>query len=132
MNWNRSSLNQLRTGLGMVSPWLVGFAVLVAYPFAASLYWSFCRYDLLGEPQWVGMDNYRRLGDELLTGGPFARALSNTAYYAVLSVGLSVVWGITLAVILSWQVKGRSVFRTLCFLPAVVPTVAAAVLWMWL
>lgn len=116
----------------MIGPWLVGFAVLVAYPFAASLYWSFCRYDLLGEPRWVGLANYRRLGREILEGGPFAWALGNTLYYALLSVGLSVVLGITLAVILSWEVRGRSVFRTLCFLPSIVPTVAAAVLWMWL
>lgn len=116
----------------MIAPWLVGFSVLVVYPFAASLYWSFCRYDLLGEPRWVGLANYRRLASEIVDGGPFAWALGNTLYYALLSVGLSVVLGITLAVILSWEVRGRSVFRTLCFLPSIVPTVAAAVLWMWL
>jgi multiple sugar transport system permease protein len=129
---NRSQFAQLRTGLSLVSPWLVGFAVLTLYPFAASLYWSFCRYDLLGEPRWVGLDNYRRLGGELLQGGSFAQALGNTAYYAVVSVSLSVVLGISLAQMLSWQVRGRALFRTLCFLPAVVPTVAAAVLWMWI
>ena len=116
----------------MVGPWLVGFAVLVMYPFLASLYWSFCRHDLLRAPRWVGLGNYRRLLDELWSGGPFARALGNTAYYATLSVALSVVLGVTLAVVLSWQVRGRSIFRTLCYLPSIVPTVAAAVLWMWL
>lgn len=116
----------------MVSPWLIGFAVLVVYPFAASLYWSFCRYDLLTEPKWVGWDNYQRLLEELTTGGPFARALGNTVYYAVMSVALSVVLGVTLAVILNWKVRGQAVFRTLCFLPSIVPTVAACVLWIWL
>ena len=129
---NRSDVEQLRTGLGMVSPWLLGFALLVVYPFLASFYWSFCRYDLLGSPQWAGWDNYQRILDELVQGGSFARALGNTAYYAVLSVGLSVILGVTLAVVLSWQVRGRAFFRTLCYLPSVVPTVAAAVLWMWL
>ncbi|MGI9427812.1 MAG: carbohydrate ABC transporter permease, partial [Bythopirellula sp.] len=56
----------------------------------------------------------------------------NTIYYAVGSVALSVVLGVTLAVLLSGQVRGRSIYRTLCYLPAVVPTVAAAVLWIWL
>ena len=85
----------------MISLWLVSFAVLILYPFAASLYWSFCRYDLLGEPRWVGLDNYYRLAGELISGGPFARALGNTAYYALVSVALSVVLGIALAVLLS-------------------------------
>ena len=116
----------------MLGPWLLGFAVLTLYPFIASLYWSFCRYDLLGEPHWIGLANYKRLATELVDGGPFARALGNTVYYATVSVSLSVVLGITLALMLSWQVRGRAVFRTLCYLPAVVPTVAAAVLWMWL
>lgn len=123
---------ELTTGLLMVSPWLTGFVVLTIYPFLASLYWSFCRYDLLSEPRWVGLSNYRRLGNELFAGGTFAQALGNTAYYALLSVALSVVLGVTMAVMLSWQVRGRAVYRTLCYLPAVVPTVAAAALWIWL
>ncbi|MEM8945266.1 MAG: sugar ABC transporter permease [Planctomycetota bacterium] len=120
---------QLLTGLLMVSPWLLGFFSLTCYPFAASLYWSFCRYDLLSEPSWVGLENYRRLASELFGGGTFAQALGNTAYFAVGSVSLSVVLGIALATLLSWNVRGRAVYRTLCYLPAVVPTVAAAVLW---
>lgn len=116
----------------MASPWLIGFVVLTAYPFFASLYWSFCRYDLLSEPHWIGLANYRHLADELISGGTFAQALSNTVYYAVASVALSVVLGVTLASWLSWQVRGRVVYRTLCYLPAIVPTVAAAVLWVTL
>ena len=123
---------QLITGFLMVSPWLIGFFALTVYPFLASFYWSFCRYDLLSEPKWVGTGNYQRLATELVNGGTFAQALGNTAYFAVGSVTLSVVFGVALAVMLSWQVRGRVVYRTLCYLPAVVPTVAAAVLWIWL
>ena len=116
----------------LISPWLVGFLVLTVYPFCASLYWSFCRYDLLSAPRWVGLRNYRRLVAEFWEGGEVARAAGNTAYYAAGSVALSVMLGIGLAVMLSWPVRGRAAYRTLCFLPAVVPTVAAAVLWIWL
>lgn len=126
------SLHQHRTGLLMIGPWLIGFLVLVLYPFCASFYWSFCRYDLLSEPQWIGWDNYSRIARELVEGDTFARALGNTVYYAILSVALSVVFGIGLALMLSWQVRGRAMYRTLCFLPAIVPTVAASVLWVWL
>ena len=68
----------------------------------------------------------------MVHGGSTARAVGNTVYYALASVGLSVVLGIGLSVMLSWPVRARAVYRTLCFLPAIVPTVAAAVLWMWL
>ncbi|MCH2113969.1 MAG: sugar ABC transporter permease [Pirellulales bacterium] len=123
---------QQRAGPTMISPWLIGLVVLTLYPFAASFYWSFCRYDLLSRPRWVGWQNYGRLARELAEGGTFARALGNTAYYAVTCVTLSVVVGIGLAVMLSWRVRGKAIYRTLCFVPAVIPTVAASVLWMWL
>lgn len=128
----RMHRRQLYAGLLMVSPWLIGFLVLTVYPFVASLYWSFCSYDLLGEPRWVGLRNYRRLFAELVSDGTFADALGNTLYFAIGSVTLSVMFGVALAVILSWEVRGRAVFRTLCYLPAVVPTVAASVLWICL
>jgi len=115
-----------------VSPWLLGFVVLILYPFLASLYWSFCRYDLLSAPEWIGTENYRRLLDELLHGGRFAKALWNTAYFALVSVPLSIVLGVALAVMLSWNIRFRAVFRAVFFLPSVVPVVAGSVLWLWL
>ena len=115
-----------------VTPWLVGFLVLVVYPFAASLYWSFCRYDMLTPPEFVGGENYQRLAREILEGEGFGKALANTAYYALLSVPLSIALGIMLAVVLSWKVRGQALFRTIVFLPSVVPVVATSVLWMWL
>jgi len=123
---------RLWTGLAFISPWIVGFLALTVYPFAASLYWSFCRYDLLDPPVGIGWDNYRRLADELFHGGAFGLAVWNTFYYAALSVPLSIALGVVLAVMLSWNVRGQSIYRTLLFLPSVVPTVATAVLWMWL
>ena len=118
--------------LAFISPWLVGFLALIAWPFAASLYWSFCRYDLLSPPEFVGLENYRRLADELAAGDRFGQALWNTAYYALVSVPLSILLGVGLAVMLSWQVRGQAIYRTIFFLPSVVPVVASSVLWMWL
>ena len=132
MNRPPRSLRPVVTALPFIGPWLLGLATLVVYPFAASLWWSFCRYDLLAPPRYVGLDNYRRLIGELRPGGPFGQALWNTAYYGLLAVPLSIGVGIALAVLLSWKVRGQAVYRTLLFLPAVVPVVAAAALWMWL
>lgn len=120
------------TGWLFVSPWGLGFTLLVAYPFAASLYWSFCRYDLLSPAEFIGLDNYRRLGDEILQGGRFGAALRNTAYFAAVSVPLSIALGLLLAVMLSWPLRGQTIYRTLFFLPSVVPLVASSILWLWL
>jgi len=115
-----------------VSPWLAGLLLLFLYPFAASLYWSFCRFDLLSPPEWIGLEHYRRLGSELISGQRFGKAVWNTCYYALLSVPLSIALGVGLATILSWKVRGQAVYRTIFFLPSVVPVVASSVLWMWL
>ncbi len=119
-------------GLLFIAPWLTGFLLLTLYPFAASLYWSFCRYDLLSPPEWIGTDHYNRLARELATGAEFGQALWNTAYYALLVVPGSVVLGVTLASLLVARVRGQAVYRTLFFLPSIVPTVATSILWMWL
>lgn len=118
--------------LPFLAPWLVGFLSLTLFPFAASLYWSFCQYDLLTEPRWIGGANYRRLAEELWTNGPFGRALWNTFYYAAISVPVSIALGVLLATLLAQKVRGIAVYRTLWFLPSIVPTVAVAVLWMGL
>ncbi|MEM8681463.1 MAG: sugar ABC transporter permease [Planctomycetota bacterium] len=119
-------------GVAFVSPWIVGFLLLYAYPFAASFYWSFCRYDLLTPPTVVGGANYARIWDELREGTGFGRALWNTTYYACLAVPLSIVLGILLATVLSWKVRGQAIYRTLCFVPAMIPVVASCILWVWM
>ena len=91
---------QTLAGLAFVSPWLVGLALLFAYPFLASLAWSFCRYDLLSAPSFVGLEHYQRLAREIVQGDHFGQALWNTAYYALLSVPLSIMVAMGLAIIL--------------------------------
>ncbi len=119
-------------GLAFISPWLIGLIALFLYPFAASLWWSFCSYDLLSAPRAVGLANYQRLATELAHGTGFGKSLWNTAYFACLSVPLSIAVAILLASMLSWPVRGLAVYRTICFLPTIVPVVASSVLWMWL
>jgi multiple sugar transport system permease protein len=128
----RRQLRQLIAALPFLAPWLIGFALLIAYPFLASLAWSFTSYDMLSPPEFVGLENYRRLAEELVRGERFGLAVWNTVYFALVSVPLSIVLGVTLAVMLSWQVRGRALYRTVFFLPSVVPAVASSVLWLWL
>jgi len=115
-----------------ISPWLLGFLLLTVYPFLASLYWSFCRYDLLSPPRFVGLEHYARLASEIRRGEGFGQAMLNTGYFALVSVPLSVILGIALASMLTWPARGRSAMRAIIFLPSILPVVSACVLWLWL
>ncbi len=128
----KSSLRRNMTGWLFVSPWALGFCLLFLYPFLASLYWSFCEYDLLSDPQWVGTKHYQRVAREIATGEGFGLAIWNTVYYAGLSVPLSIALGIALATMLSWKVRGQAIYRTVIFLPSIVPIVATSILWIWM
>lgn len=128
----RRPLRRWLVPLGFISPWLLGFVLLTAWPFFVSLYWSFCRYDLLSPPEWVGLVHYRQLARETAAGAEFGQALWNTAYYGALAIPGSVVLGIGLALALNLPVAGRSVYRVLLFLPSIVPVVASSMLWLFL
>ena len=119
-------------GLWFASPWIIGCLLLVIYPFILSIYWSFHQVDLLSPPHWVAGQNYQRLGEEIVAGQGLGKALLNTAYYALLSVPLTIAMGIGLAVLLSLQLRGQAIYRTIFFLPAMVPIVATSVLWLWI
>ncbi|MEM7785931.1 MAG: sugar ABC transporter permease, partial [Planctomycetota bacterium] len=119
-------------GWAFSSPWIVGFLLFFAWPFFATFYWSLCRFDLINPPQFVGLQNYQRIASEIGTQRGFGRALTNTIYYSLLSVPLSVITGVLLAVLLSAKIKGQAMYRTLIFLPSVIPVVAASILWLWL
>jgi multiple sugar transport system permease protein len=116
-------------GLLFVAPWLVGFLIFTLYPILASIYYSFTAYDVISPPQWVGIDNYRTL----LTADPLLwQAVGNTLFYAVIAVPLNLVIAVSVALLLNLNVRGLSVFRTIFFLPTIVPDVAAGMLWAWL
>ena len=113
----------------MVSPVVFGLVVFSAYPFLASLYLSFCDCDIFTPPKWIGLWNY----ETLFTKDPlFWKSLYNVLYYTVLAVPLGIVFGVALALLLDARIKGLSVYRTLFFLPTIVPAVASSVLWIWL
>jgi len=123
----RAERLNLGKGLAFISPWLLGFVLLTVYPVGASLYWSFCDYDVLNEPVWVGTLNY----SQMFTDSVFWQSLWNTLVYAALSLPLGLGLSLAVAVLLNQQVRGMSLFRTLFFLPAMVPMVAVAMIWLW-
>lgn len=124
--------NNTLAGTIFASPWLVGAVLMLLYPFAASLYWSLCQFDLINPPIFNRGEHYTDLANELATARGFGNAILNTIYYAAISVPLSIVLGVLLAVMLSWPIRGQAVYRTIFFLPAMVPVVATSILWLWL
>ena len=116
-----------------ISPWLIGFILLGAGPILFSLFLSLTRWNSLAPAdtaRFVGLDHYAWIlsgRDEL-----FGKALRATLYYALLSVPAGLVAGLMLALLMNARLRGIAAFRTLYYLPAVLPGVATAVLFRWL
>lgn len=104
------------------SPWIIGFLLLTIAPMAYALWLSLTTFDGLS-PNWrfVGLDNYRELMSDPVTWDALGRA----GLFAVTSVPLSILAGLGLAVLVNRPLRARGLFRTLLYLPAVVPPVGA-------
>jgi multiple sugar transport system permease protein len=115
-------------GYLFIAPWILGFLLFTAGPMLASLGLVFVDWDLLTPPTWAGLENIQRLGTDRLVGV----SLGNTAYYTFLSVPLRLIVALGGALLLNASVRGLPFFRTAFYLPAVLPLVGSAILWLWL
>lgn len=117
------------TGLLFAAPWLIGLTVFVAYPIAASLAFSFCEYDAIRPPRWVGLENYHTIlfGDDL-----FWKSLWNTLVMVVFGVPVGLLAALGIALLLNQRLRGIAFYRTVYYLPSITPVVAMSILWMWL
>ena len=114
-------------GYFFASPWIIGFLIFTGGPVVISLVLSFCQYDVLHDPTFTGLRNYRTLFfDDPL----FWKSLGNT-WFMVLGVPLGMAVGLGVAMLLNTAVRGMTVYRTIYYMPAIVPTVASSILWMW-
>jgi len=116
-------------GYLMAGPWLFGFLLLTAGPILVSILFSFCDYDVLHAPRYVGAANFTTLftDDRELLG----KCLGNVAYLAVFGIPLGMSTGLVIAMLLNMKVKGLNWYRTAFYIPSIVPGVASAVLWSW-
>lgn len=116
---------EARAGFLFVLPWLIGLVAFRAYPVIATFYFSFTDYNIVQPPNWVGLQNYRTM----LTDDPaFTTAVRNTLYYALISVPLQLIVALVLALILNLRAKGIGAYRTLFYVPALVPPVASTMI----
>ncbi|GIO15514.1 spermidine/putrescine ABC transporter permease [Cohnella xylanilytica] len=118
-------------GLLFTSPAILGFIIFTLGPMIASLVLSLTDYNVFKEQTaFVGIENYAKLfsGEDEL----FYQSLGITFYFVVLRVPAVILISFVVALLLNLNVKGRSVFRTIIYLPSIVPAVASAMIWMWL
>jgi multiple sugar transport system permease protein len=116
-------------GMLLVLPAVLGFLIFTLGPVVASFGISLTDWNIYGESSFIGFDNYREMftEDEL-----FRKSLGVTLIYASVSVPLTMLVAFTVALLLNQDVKGRSIFRTIYYLPVLVPVIANTILWLWL
>lgn len=125
--WARYRRDEVMAGLFFVFPWMLGFLVLMAGPIVMSLVYAFCRYNVLQPAHWSGLHNFSNL---LFHDKMFWHALANTAYM-LMGVPLGMTVGLGIALLLNTEVRGMKIYRTVFYLPAIVPIVASSILWIW-
>lgn len=121
--------NEMFWGLLFVAPTMIGLLVLNFYPILNTIWQSLCKTGDFGRGNtFVGLQNYA----EVLGSGEFWNALVNTFKYAIIEVPFSVAIALVLAVLLNRKMRGRSVYRTIFFMPMVAAPAAVAMVWKWL
>ena len=124
----RAALRRLIWPALFLAPWLIGFLGLYLVPMGLSLYYSFTNYDIVATPVWLGLFNYK----ELATDPQFWLAAGNTLYLLLVMVPVSLLGALGFAILLAQPIRGVHVFRTVLYLPSLMPPVAGALLWLWL
>ncbi|HEY4387252.1 MAG TPA: sugar ABC transporter permease [Ktedonobacteraceae bacterium] len=123
VRWSRYSS---RTFYLFVSPWLLGFLALTVIPLVYALLVSFTNFDGISPRwSWIGLDNYV----ELFRNADTWYSLGRTLLYMCISVPLSIAGGLGLALLLNQRLKAVGFFRSIFYLPSIVPVVASAIMW---
>lgn len=120
---------QARSGFWFASPVIFGLIIWVLLPMAGVGAISLTDWNVLAPPNWVGAENYIKL---VTTDYFFWNSLWVTVQFVVLNVVLGVVFSLIVAMLLNQRIVGRSLFRTIFYLPSIVPIVASSALWLWL
>ena len=123
------TINNL-VGWGFALPAVLGFLILNLIPMMLSAYYSFCNYGIIGTPEWIGLDNYIALftGEETT----FWISVRCTALYAIMAVPANLAFAFAIAILLNRDMKGRAFFRSLFYLPCILPAVASSFVWILL
>jgi multiple sugar transport system permease protein len=126
----RLSLAQRRNVMGylFISPFMLGFLIWFLIPAGLAAYLTTQKWDLMSAPEFVGLGNFQ----QMLTDPLLPKSLSATFVYTIAAVPLGLIFSFALAMLISTELPGISIFRTIFYLPSIVPAVASAALWAWI
>jgi multiple sugar transport system permease protein len=128
-SWQKLRRSEGVTGYLFASPWIGGFLVFTVVPLLMSIYYSFCRYDVLRPPMFIGLENYRFL---LFKSDKFWHAVYNTVYFTALRVPLVLLGSLLLALLVAKPRAGTHVARTIYYMPSIISGVALSLIWLWM
>jgi len=122
--------SEARAGIIFSLPVILGFIIFVFGPMIASFYLSLTDYRITGETEWVGFYHYANMfsGRDIF----FWQSVRVTTYYVFLAVPAGIIFSFAMAMLMNQDIKGRAIFRTIFYLPTIVPVVAMSLIWMWL
>lgn len=122
----REKPKDTKAALVFLAPWLLGLVLITILPIVASLYLSFTKYDLFNAPEWIGLDNYVRMGQD----PRLATSLGVTFVYVLVGVPLAMAAALGIALLLDKGLRGLAFYRSMFYLPSLLGgSVAVAILW---
>ena len=127
--WRARGRHENLWGYSFILPWIIGFFLLVAFPFFFSLYISLTNWNILGARKFIGLRNFQEI---LFLDPRIWKTLYNTAYLAFFCVIICTIVALGLALLVNQKVKFKSTFRLVFYLPSVVAGVSLFILWTWI
>ena len=117
------------TGLFLITPFIIGSILFIIYPFVCSFATGLTEYDGIHSPEFIGFDNYKKM----LTDESFLKAVGVTFKYTAIFVPLKIIVSLLTAVLLSMNIKGMGVYRTVFYIPSILGSnLAVAIMWQYL
>lgn len=124
------SIRQRLSFYAFVSPWILGFAIFSILPMMTSLYYSFTKITVLGlgrrNPEWIGLENFISVFTD---DDVFLRSIQNTFIFSIGRVFLGIFVALLVALLMNTKIPGKKFYRTMIYLPAIIPIVGSAILW---
>jgi multiple sugar transport system permease protein len=115
-------------GYLFILPWLIGLLLFTLGPILASFYFSLTNFEVVRAPIFVGLENYDRLINDKL----FWQALKVSSIYVFTSTPLSLALSFAIALLMNQQVRLLGLWRTIYYIPTLVPVIASTMLWLWI
>lgn len=124
----RRELNAWITGYLFILPLLLGIGVFYLFPFVQNFWFSFNDVNKFNVAKFIGLENYI----EMFKDKELWRSFGNTLKYVLITVPVGLFLSMLLAALLNTNIRGKSIYRTIYFLPAVTMSAAVSMVWKWI